>query len=89
MNNWLRRYWPNLVMVGSIPAGYLLGLLVLYTATKPTNEIVANLIVGISMFAAVTLTFTALVATGQGAAPPHIVVWVLGLALAATLLVIF
>jgi hypothetical protein len=34
---WLRRYWPNLVMVSSIPAGFGLGLLALY-AVKPTHR---------------------------------------------------
>jgi hypothetical protein len=79
----------HLVMCGSMPLGFVLGLVALNTV-RPTSELAANFLTGGCMFATVTATYAVLAIIHRAVPPPpHLVLWVIGLALAAALLAVF
>jgi heme/copper-type cytochrome/quinol oxidase subunit 3 len=73
-----------------MPLGFVLGLVALNTV-RPTSELAANFLTGaVCMFATVTATYAVLAIIHRAVPPPpHLVLWVIGLALAAALLAVF
>jgi hypothetical protein len=82
-----RRNWPNLAMAGFMLVGFLAGLVVLNTV-RPATELAANLLLG-GWRDGSRVHPVGVRRPDGGPTDPIIVVWVLGLALVAALLVIF
>lgn len=82
--------WPNLVMAGSMMAGFLLSPFA-FALFRPDTELGAHVVLAACVLCAMTLAFTGLVFAGRAVAPqvPAIVMWIVGLTAAVVLLMIF
>ncbi|MBV8992832.1 MAG: hypothetical protein JO287_03810 [Pseudonocardiales bacterium] len=84
---WAQRRRPQLVMCLATVAGLGLGLVVA-EGLGPTNDLAMNVIVGACMAGVQSVVYAWLVLSDRAVMPPPILVWVGGLTVVFTLLLI-
>jgi hypothetical protein len=84
---WAQRRWPQLAMCLATVTGLAVGLVVAY-GLRPTNDLAMNLTVGACMALIQSVVYGLLVLNGRAAMPPRILVWIVGLTVVPTLLLI-